>query len=97
LPGGRRQSRVNRYSVFYAIDTNGAVRDHGRIDHTAPELFVALFKRHPGSRVTCETTLSGRASRDQALPRHFPKVQTQRDFGMSSVGEFFEFSLLEHF
>jgi transposase len=47
-----------RYSVFYAIDANGAVIDHGRIDHTTPELFVALVKRHPGCRVTFETTLN---------------------------------------
>jgi transposase len=47
-----------RYSVFCAIDSADRILDKGRIDHSTPELFIHLIKRHPGCRVVFETTMN---------------------------------------
>ncbi|MFM8981774.1 MAG: hypothetical protein ACKOLA_02505 [Spartobacteria bacterium] len=47
-----------RYSVFCAIDSADRILERGRIDHSTPQLFIDLVKRHPGCRVVFETTMN---------------------------------------
>ena len=71
LPGGRRQSRVNRYSVFCVIDAADRILEKGRIDHGTPQLFVELVKRHPGCRVVSETTMNWAERSQSRVLSHF--------------------------
>jgi hypothetical protein len=57
LPVGRRQTRLNRYSVFCVLDSADRVLDRGRIVHGILELFVELVGRHSNALAVFETTM----------------------------------------